>query len=154
MCDSYETFHKRKPKYIPVTDQMLLDEMINDKMRYDLETETLYRFHASHKKWITKVPRQHPLSGRWRYKIQPSIKHTQRTIYRSKVAWLWKHRSLIPEGMEIDHIDRDNQNDSIDNLRLRGVAENRRDNASLEAEEYFEEIMFLGREPRYYQEND
>lgn len=36
---------------------------------------------------------------------------------RHRIVWLM-HGRTIPEGMEIDHIDHDRQNDRIENLRL------------------------------------
>jgi len=46
-----------------------------------------------------------------------------RRIYVHRAVWIW-HHGTIPDGMEVDHIDRDPRNCRIENLRLRTHAGN------------------------------
>lgn len=52
---------------------------------------------------------------------------------------------VIPDGMDVDHVDKDRLNDSIENLRLRDSVENQLDNLSKrqleEAHSFFDEII-------------
>ena len=54
----------------------------------------------------------------------------QRTFRLHRAIWSGRHQRRIPEGMEIDHVDRDVTNNHISNLRLVTWEENNRNSSS------------------------
>jgi hypothetical protein len=50
-----------------------------------------------------------------------------KTLKQHRIIWEM-HNGKIPEGMQIDHIDRNRPNNLIENLRLATPSENRRNN--------------------------
>lgn len=111
-----------------IDDEEILDLFRRDVIRVRTDTDgrvTVSKYHNSHGRFRELTPSQHPLSGRWRYKIYLGTTR-QRLIYRNKLVWMWKHRRVKDEGCDIDHKDQDNQNDAPDNLRSLPADENRR----------------------------
>lgn len=88
----------------------------------------VYSYHWAHGKYRRLTPTRHPKSGRYRYQLRRGDR--QRTIGRNRLHWMFAHKQIIPAGFDIDHIDHDNTNDSIGNLRLRSGPENWSDNYS------------------------
>lgn len=88
----------------------------------------VYKFHARRWRYYRITATQHPKDKRWRYNIR--IGKRQRTIQRNRLIWMIVHRELIPHDVDVDHFDHDNENDVIDNLRLRDKTMNRSDNYS------------------------
>jgi hypothetical protein len=64
----------------------------------------------------------------------PSTAYTKMSIgdqlyVVQRLVWIW-HNGAIPEGCEIDHIDRNKKNNVIGNLRVSTKADNRRNRAT------------------------
>lgn len=73
------------------------------------------------------------------YKRTKSVNGTKSTVFLHREVWEY-HNGKIPEGMMIDHIDRDKSNNSISNLRLVNAKENRA-NISEEHKEKYRQHM-------------
>lgn len=73
--------------------------------------------------WKELKPNQNPKDGRWRYNLH--IGRRQRTIYRNRLLWILQYRSIPDRAYDIDHLDRNNQNDDPANLALKDPSLNR-----------------------------
>lgn len=71
-------------------------------------------------KWNTKFAGKQAGCFTWRY---PVIALNNRRYYAHRLAWIYEH-GAIPEGMQIDHINRDPHDNRIANLRLASPALN------------------------------
>jgi len=124
-----------------ISDEDIL-EMLNEGTLQVDDDLNVWKYHQSHQIMKRLKPRQHEVSGRWNYVIRLGNKN--RTIYRSKIVYMNHHRVTVTKGFHIDHIDYNNQNDSIENLRVRCPIENSRDNCSKgmnEVTEFFDRII-------------
>ena len=110
-------------KTTPITDEEILD-MIK-KGIIVLYPTGIYKFHTKKNHFYKILEQEHKVSGRIRLNI--GIKSRRRTIYRNKLIWMITHKKLVPDGYDVDHIDKVNTNDSPDNLRLRPSLENQKD---------------------------
>lgn len=133
-----------------MTDSEILDRILDHQIHVCHETLITSTYHGSHRRWITKKPDRHPISGRYRFRLG----RKRRTIYRNKLVWLYFKRTLVPPGHHIDHIDNDNTNDHPTNLRLLSSSENCRggydtqmDDYLASWQEFFDYIQFMGHPP-------
>lgn len=119
------------PNTQPLSDTELLDLMQRGLLVVQ-ENRDVWKWHDGWGRYQKLAENPHPKSGRVRFNIR--LGHRQRTVYRNKLFWLWKHRHL-PGDLHIDHIDHDNRNDHPENLRLRCPHENSSDNWSSRTDE-------------------
>jgi len=89
-------------------------------MSYPNQAELLCRFD-----YDTEAGRLIRKTGRFSGQLAGSLNSRRRRIAsigdksfsHYKLVWIW-HHGAVPEGLTIDHIDRDPANDRIENLRL------------------------------------
>lgn len=112
-----------------VTDKVLLGLILAGWLV--LRDGKLHKYHAQKRRFLEVVATLHPVDRRYRYNIR--VGKSQRTIQRNRLHWMIANRELLPAGVDVDHVDRDKQNDHPDNLRLRGIPDNRGDNWSVSA---------------------
>ena len=112
-----------------LTDKVLLDLIMVGWLI--LRDGELLKYHSVKKQFYRVKATVHPSNGRYRYNIK--VGKSQRTIQRNRLHWMISNRELIPEGIDVDHKDRDKKNDDPSNLRLRGIPDNRGDNWSVRA---------------------
>lgn len=123
-----------------VTDHMLLALVLSGWLV--LKDGRLLKYHSRKRMFYEVVATRHPKNGRYRYNIR--VGKAQRTIQRNRLHWMIANRQVPPDGIDVDHIDRDKTNDDPDNLRLRGIPDNRGDNwsvtAYVEVADFFESV--------------
>jgi hypothetical protein len=112
-----------------ITDEVLLGLILVGWLK--LSKGLLWKYHSRKKQFLQVVATKHPIDGRYRYNI--GIGKAQRTIQRNKLHWMIANRQLVPQGIDVDHRDRDKTNDEPDNLQLKGIPDNRGDNWSVSA---------------------
>lgn len=91
-------------------------EIIHQLFEYDADNQSLYR----RRQPITR--RAKPSGGRSQY---PHIQIEGVELPLHWIVWTLAN-GPVPDGLEIDHIDRDTNNYSLDNLRLATRSENLR----------------------------
>ena len=77
-------------------------------------------------KWIKSLNFRAPVGkivAEWNCANRQNVQFFKRKFYVYQLIWIW-HNDLIPEGFEIDHIDRDKHNHKIENLRLASKSQN------------------------------
>jgi len=80
-------------------------------------------------RWESDRPRGDP------YKFVVVVNNEcRKEISVSRLVWMAYHDQLIPEGFDVDHFDRNKENNAIDNLRLLEATHNRSDNGDGERE--------------------
>jgi hypothetical protein len=57
------------------------------------------------------------VAGTVRYDGRRKVRIDSKQYFNSRLVWIW-HNGDIPEGLEIDHINRDKSDDRIENLRV------------------------------------
>ena len=90
-------------------------DMITDRYEYDHEKSCLIN---KHKGTVINVVKRH----QWGY---PKLVIDKKSYTLSRIVWTIVNGD-IPEGMVIDHIDRDKNNNQIGNLRMVTQSENNR----------------------------
>lgn len=113
------------PVYNTVPDEYIIYRIVTGRLHVCHQTLDVHSYHSGWKRWVKKVPRAHPVSGRLRFALKYRW-FDARTIYRNKLVWLYFKRTLVPKGYDIHHIDENNTNDRIENLRLEKADYNRR----------------------------
>lgn len=121
-------YKRQQPKWI--TDELILEWVKTGALILRIDPVTgeceVWKYHTSRKRYLLLQPWQDKRNGRWRYVLR--WKERSRTIHRNKLFWMFEHRRLVGEGLHIDHIDHDNQNDHPSNLRERNGTHNSADN--------------------------
>lgn len=101
------------------------------------------KYHESRMKYVQINPIYHWKSGRAQYVIGRGDR--RRKIGANRLLWMFVKHEPIPEGMDVDHVDKDKFNDSPSNLRLRDSYENQCDNVGKhqlqEALDYFDQFV-------------
>jgi len=120
-------------------------------IRVDLDTLRVQVFQPYTRRYCTRKPRQN--KGRWNYKFGHS-RTKQRTIYRNKLIWMAANDQVVPDGMVVDHIDGNGENDHPSNLRLMSSSvshlqghEKLLDNNFDSVMAFFDHILWYGVEP-------
>lgn len=115
----------------------------------------VYTYHLGRCRWYLKKSDQHPISGRYRYRLGSE----RRTIYRNKLMWIWTHRRIVPQGYLIDHKDMDRLNDDPSNLVLMKSIDSHIQGNTIQQNRQFQYIAnwfqfvgSFGREPTIHEE--
>lgn len=109
-----------------MTEADVLRRILSGWILVNLDTLEVKHWHRTKRRYYAKVPQQHK-SGRWRF----AFGKKRISVYRNRLIWMFVHRRLIPDGMVVDHIDENNENDRPDNLQLMdSVASHRQGNKS------------------------
>lgn len=95
------------------------------------DVQALFVYEAGVLKWKTREDCPKHWNGKFAGKAAGSpnslgyfkIKQNGKFYRRSRIVWVFHHGS-IPEGMQIDHINRNPSDDRIENLRLATGSEN------------------------------
>jgi len=94
-------------------------------------------FHLCHKQWKRKIPDQHPLTGRYRFRFGPR----RLTVYRNRLIWILTHLCEVPDGQVVDHVDGDPLNDHPSNLCLMDLVDSHQQGYNKTVEKTFRECM-------------
>lgn len=112
---------------------------------------SVWKMHSVRRTWH-KLHEDRSEPGRVKFNVR--VGKRQRKIHRARLQWLCSRRSLVPDGMVIDHEDLDSMNDRPENLRLMKAGESHRQGNGIqisarveEVVAYFDCLIFLGREP-------
>ncbi len=132
-----------------------LERIQKGLLRFGIGDDTIQYFHTQRRKWYTKNPRQHPISGQWCYSFQVSKTDKRRsTVYKNRLTWMIMNKQQIPEAFIVDHIDGNNQNDLPNNLQLMRLKESHQqgntfqlDRVLWELSRWFQIVGKFNREP-------
>ena len=97
-----------------MTDEEILERIEQGLLHVCHETLDVHHYHGRWQRFHKKVPDQHPISGRYRFRFGKK----RRTLFRNKLVWMYFHRRIVPKGYVVDHEDGDCENDHPSNLRL------------------------------------
>ncbi len=118
--------------------------MIQNRVLVITESDEVLKYHSSRRKYIKLKVILHWKSGRRQYAIR--VQNKYRKIGAAKLLWMIVKNKKIPDGFDVDHINKDRHDDRLCNLRLRESLENQCDNISAnqlkEAIEYFSNVGF------------
>jgi len=87
--------------------------------------------------------------GRVRYNFRVNG-YAQRLIYRNKLAWMSTHKTIVPDGFVVDHVDGNSLNDHPSNLQLHTKLESLRQGNDAQSKpvfDFFDYILFTGEDP-------
>jgi hypothetical protein len=117
-----------------LTDQDVLDRLLDGTLTIDLETSIVYSWvsNASKKtdnpKPLKPVVRQPKgCGGPYRF-VHITRRGKKKKISVHRLVWMASHQSLVPDGFDVDHIHGAAAGDGIRNLRLLPSAVNRATN--------------------------
>lgn len=108
-----------------IADEEIL-EMIRGRYLMLGRNNIVLKYHESRMKYVVLHPISHWKSGRQQFNICRGDR--QRKIGANRLLWMMVKHEPIPEGMDVDHEDKDRFNDNPSNLRLRDSRENQCDN--------------------------
>lgn len=111
-----------QPKWI--TDEQLLEWIEDGQIRIthlDQRSPRLIFRGRHHSPYLDAQDDKNPryrwrLSNHGRRLRSGRYRQHRRTIARSKLVWMYSHRSVVPEGQFIHHVDLDRFNDRSSNL--------------------------------------
>jgi hypothetical protein len=106
--------------------------------------------HETNGRIYTKIPDQHPLSGRHRFRFGSG----RWTVYRNRLVWMIIHKEPIHPEFVVDHKDGNRLNDQPDNLQLMPKSESHQQGNSIQTSDVFDSLCrwfdfvgMHGREP-------
>ena len=108
---------------VGITDEEIL-EMVRDRRLLLGRNNIILKWHESRLRYIPLKPIEH--RGRKQHAIRLGDRY--RKIGRNRLLWMLARHEPIPDGMDVDHEDKDRLNDDHFNLRLRDSRENQLDN--------------------------
>lgn len=111
--------------------------------------------HKTDGRTYTKIPDQHPVSGRYRFRFGSG----RWVVYRNRLVWMITNKKPIPEGFFVDHIDGNRFNDNSENLQLMPKSESHKQGQAIQQDEtldslcrWFDFVSTNKREPKTEEE--
>ncbi len=110
-----------------ISDELIL-KWIQNKVLFLSESNEVYKFNNAYLRYVKLKPVFHWKSGRKQYALRTTTAY--RKIGANKLLWMLVRNQVVPEGFDVDHIDKNRFNDDPENLRLRDSMDNQCDNIS------------------------
>jgi len=130
----------------PLSDAEILELVRDERIVVDFETGEVWKERKINKTWMGELillSARTNRGDRWesdRPRGDPYLfvticdSQNRKEIALAKLVWMAFNDQVVPEGFDVDHFDRDKENNSIGNLRLLESSHNRSDNGDDERE--------------------